>query len=42
MRDKTVFSVSFAAFVLLLVIAAYAAEMAGKCSLCGMNLKYRL
>ncbi|MCK4839442.1 MAG: nitrous oxide reductase accessory protein NosL [Desulfobulbaceae bacterium] len=37
MRNKTIFSVSFLAFVLLLAITAYAAEMAGKCSLCGMN-----
>ena len=37
MKNKTIFSISFLAFVLLLAIAAYAAEMAGKCSLCGMN-----
>jgi len=37
MKKNTLFSISFLAFFLLLAIAAYAAEMAGKCSLCGMN-----
>jgi len=37
MKNKTIFSISFLAFVLLLAFAAYAAEVAGKCSLCGMN-----
>lgn len=37
MKKNTFFSISFLAFFLLLAIAAYAAEMAGKCSLCGMN-----
>lgn len=37
MKKKTMVSLSFLAFFLLLAMAVYAAEMAGKCSLCGMN-----
>ncbi len=38
MKKKTIFSISFLAFLLLLAVVAYAAGMTGKCSLCGMNL----
>jgi len=39
MKKNTIFSISFLVFALLLLsIAAYAAEMAAKCPLCGMNI----
>lgn len=37
MKKNIIFSISCMALVLLLAVAAYGAEMAGKCPLCGMN-----
>lgn len=34
---SAIFSISFLVVIMTLAISAYAAEMAGKCSLCGMN-----
>ena len=38
MKKNTIFSVSVLAFVMLFALVAFAAEMADKCPLCGMNI----
>jgi len=37
MNKNKIFSVSLMAVLLLMAVVSYGAEMAGKCSLCGMN-----